>query len=304
MVTNLQSTTNTTVKTPVSLETLRTQLLRPFPTLNLRTIGFVIAVIAVLAWSWNAAKPSATNRVSGVWDALSAMGDLISRMFPPEFELARGTQFTVNVFGNQWVLGWPIIITSVIETVQMAIIGTLGAISMAIPLSLFAARNTSPHPAIYQAVRFVLNFMRSIPELVYALLFVAAVGLGPFVGVLALAFGTTASLARLYSEAIEQIDPQQVLALRATGANAAQRFIYAVLPQAVPLLLSYSIAYFEHNVRNAAILGYVGAGGVGYKLFEYMGYGAYQKLLGTAIILVIAVTIIDRVSNYVRQRFI
>ncbi len=108
----------------------------------------------------------------------------------------------------------------------------------------------------------------------------------------------------VYSEAIEQIDPQQVLALRATGAGPIQNFIYAVVPQALPLLISYSIIYFESNVRHATILGYVGAGGVGYKLFEYMGTSAYTKLLGTALVLVIAVTIIDRFSSYLRQRFI
>jgi phosphonate transport system permease protein len=122
--------------------------------------------------------------------------------------------------------------------------------------------------------------------------------------VLALAFGSVGSLSRVYSEAIEQIDPQQVLALRATGAGSIQTFIYAVFPQALPLLISYSIVYFESNVRHATILGYVGAGGVGYKLFEYMGTGAYQKLFGTALVLVIAVTIIDRFSNYLRQRII
>jgi phosphonate transport system permease protein len=128
--------------------------------------------------------------------------------------------------------------------------------------------------------------------------------LGPFTGVLALAFASVGSLSRVYAEAIEQIDPQQVMALRASGAGSIQTFIYAVIPQALPLLISYSIVYFESNVRHATILGYVGAGGVGYKLFEYIGTSAYTKLLGTAIILVVAVTIIDRFSNALRKRFI
>ncbi len=121
---------------------------------------------------------------------------------------------------------------------------------------------------------------------------------------LALAFGSIGSLTRVYAEAIEQIDPQQVMALRATGATSMQTFIYAVVPQALPLLISYSIVYFESNVRHATILGYVGAGGVGYKLFEYMGYSAYPKVFGTAIVLVVAVTILDTLSNSLRQRFI
>lgn len=291
--------------TPVISPTeLRERLLRPFPSPSPKMVVILLVLVAVLAWSWEASRPSEINRVSGIFDALEAMGDLVGRMLPPQFELARETRNVVNVLGNEVQIGWPVVITAVIETIQMAIIGTVGAVMMSIPLSLLAARNVSPHPAIYQTIRFVLNFLRSIPELVYALLFVAAVGLGPFTGVLALAFSSIGSLTRLYAEAIEQIDPQQVNALRATGANGLQTFIYAVVPQALPLLISYSIVYFESNVRHATILGYVGAGGVGYKLYEYMGTGAYPKLLGTALVLVVAVTIVDRFSNYLRQRFI
>lgn len=288
----------------ISPEALREQLLRPFPAVTLKGILIVVVVIAVLAWSWDASRPSEINRVSGVFDALGAMGDLVSRMFPPEFELARGTRVTYEIAGRQIELGWPVVVSSVAETIQMAVIGTLGAVLVSIPLGLLAAKNVSPHPVIYQTIRFILNFLRSVPELVYALLFVAAVGLGPFTGVMALIFSSVGSLSRLYAEAIEQIDPQQVMAVRATGAGGILVFIYGVIPQALPLLISYSIVYFEHNVRSATILGYVGAGGVGYKLFEYMGTSAYEKLMGTALVLVIAVTIIDRFSSYLRQRFI
>lgn len=294
-----------TIKTKViPPEVLREMMLRPFPSITPRNVLIGVVLLMVLAWSWNASRPSEINRVRDVFDATSAMADLVGRMVPPEFELARGTKTTVEVFGTSIQLGWPVVITSVLETIQMAIIGTLGAVLMSIPMSLLAAKNTSPHPVVYQTARLILNFLRSIPELVYALLFVAAVGLGPFTGVLALAFGSVGSLSRVYAEAIEQIDPQQVLALRATGATGVQTLIYAVLPQALPLLISYSIVYFESNVRHATILGYVGAGGVGYKLFEYMGTGAYPKLFGTALVLVIAVTIIDRLSSSLRQRFI
>lgn len=299
-----QNTSLPKSSTPLSPTEIREQLLRPLPRLSVKLVVVLGIIFLILAWSWNASKPSEINRVSGVFDALNAMFDLLKRMVPPEFELARGTKNVISVLGNELQIGWPVVVTAVVETIQMAIIGTVGAVLMSIPLSLLAARNISPHPAIYQAARLVLNFLRSIPELVYALLFVAAVGLGPFTGVMALAFSSVGSLTRLYAEAIEQIDPQQVNALRATGANGLQTFIYAVVPQALPLLISYSIVYFESNVRHATILGYVGAGGVGYKLFEYMGTSAYRKLLGTAIVLVIAVTIIDRFSNYLRQRFI
>ncbi len=200
--------------------------------------------------------------------------------------------------------GYPIILTSILETIQMAIIGTIGAVLLSIPLALLAARNVSPAPQIYQTTRMILNLLRSIPELIYALIFVAAVGLGPFPGVLAIIFGSIGSLSRLFAEAIEQIDPQQVLAVQATGASGLHTFTYSVIPQALPLLISYSLVYFEHNVRNATILGLVGAGGVGFELSTYLSLFQYDKVMGTVIILVLAVTVIDRFSSSVRSRFI
>lgn len=315
------TTAQSNMQPSLSPEALRERLLRPLPSFTFRSLLIIFITVGFLSWSLSGVGPSATNRVTSIFDPFIAMGNLIVRMLPPEFEVARSqavhvTLFgreivdttiertTVNIFGQELEIGWLPIVSAIFETIQMAVVGTLLAVIMALPLSLLAARNVSPHPTIYQITRLLLNFMRSIPELVYALLFVAAVGLGPFTGVMALAFGSVGSLARVFSEAIEQIDPAQVNAVRATGANAIQTFVYAVIPQAVPLFISYSIIYFESNVRHATILGYVGAGGVGFLLFKYTGTSDYAKVLGAALILVIAVTIIDRFSNWVRLRFI
>jgi phosphonate transport system permease protein len=304
-----------------SPEEIRTELMRPLPRISTRGIVVALVILLVLAWCLSGVGPSAVNRITSIFDPFIAMGNLIARMIPPEFEVARVhnaeiaifgrevaqfsiTESTINVFGNEWTIGWLPIVTAIFETIQMAIVGTIGAVIMALPVSLLAASNTSPHPVAYQVTRLVLNFMRSIPELVWALLFVAAVGLGPFTGVLALAFGSVGSLSRVFAEAIEQIDPAQVNAVRATGATGLQSFVYAVIPQALPLFISYSIIYFESNVRHATILGYVGAGGVGFLLFKYTGTSDYDKVLGTAIVLVVAVTIIDRFSSWLRARFI
>lgn len=320
-MTEAMITSQTNTKLPLSPEALREQLLRPLPNVSFRGLLFIFIALGILSWSLSGVGPSATNRVTSIFDPFIAMGNLIVRMLPPEFEVANKQaveislfgrevvnssieRTTVEVFGNTLQIGWLPIITAVFETIQMAIIGTLLAVIMALPLALLAARNVSPHPALYQITRLILNFLRSIPELVYALLFVAAVGLGPFTGVMALAFGSVGSLARVFAEAIEQIDPAQVNAVRATGANGMQTFVYAVVPQAVPLFISYSIIYFESNVRHATILGYVGAGGVGFLLFKYTGTSDYDKVLGAALVLVVAVTVIDRFSNWVRLRFI
>lgn len=198
----------------------------------------------------------------------------------------------------------PGVVPYVIETLQIAIIGTTLSILLSIPFGLLAARNISPHPFVYQTTRLIMNSIRAIPELIFALVFVAAVGLGPFAGVLALAIGAIGFMAKLYAESIEQIDPQQVMALRATGASHLQVFAYSVIPQVLPLAAAYSLQLFEHNVRAATILGLVGAGGVGFILQKYMALFQYRELMGAVIILIIAVTVIDRASDYIRKRII
>lgn len=300
----INSQTAPKAQTPISPEALRAQILRPLPQLSFGSIALILFVLLVIGWSVNASKPTEINRIKGVGDVVGHMADLVGRMIPPTYELVDSTKTTYNILGHEIILGWPVIIGGIVETVQMAIVGTIGAVLMALPLALLAARNVSPHPVVYQGTRLFLNFMRSIPELVWAVLFAAGVGLGPFAGVLALAFGAVGSLARVYAEAIEQIDPQQVMALRATGAQPMQTFVYGVVPQSLPLLISYSIVYFESNVRHSTILGLVGAGGIGFYLFYYTNIGNYQLVLGTTIALVIAVTIIDRISSNLRQRFI
>jgi phosphonate ABC transporter permease subunit PhnE len=202
------------------------------------------------------------------------------------------------------LIGYPIILNAIIETIQIAIIGTIGAILASLPFALLAARNISPHPVIYQITRVFLNINRSIPVLIWALIMVSAVGLGPFAGIMALIIGSIGSTAKLYAESFEQIDPHQVAAVRATGASRLQVFNFSVLPQAFPLLATYSLISFEHNVRDSTILGIVGAGGVGFIIQKYTALFQFQRLMGAVIIIAIMVTIIDRISDHVRKRII
>jgi phosphonate transport system permease protein len=202
------------------------------------------------------------------------------------------------------LLGYPIILNSIFETVQIAIIGTIGAVLLSLPFALLAARNISPHPAVYQITRLFLNINRSIPTLIWALIMVSAVGLGPFAGVMALVIGSIGSTARLYAESFEQIDPNQVAAVRATGASGLKVFNYGVLPQAFPLLATYSLVSFEHNVRDSTILGIVGAGGVGFIIQKYTALFQFPRLMGAVMIIAILVTVIDRVSAHIRNQII
>ncbi len=196
----------------------------------------------------------------------------------------------------------PEIVFAIIETIQMALVGTSIAVVISLPFGLLAARNTSPHRLVYQSTRLLLNMIRAIPEVIFALIFVAAVGLGPFSGVLALSLGALGYMGKMYAEAIESIDPQQVLAVSATGASRVQTFVYGVVPQALPLIASYSLLVFEGNVRTATILGIVGAGGVGFMLSRYMALFQYHYLMGAIIFLLLAVTGLDRLSDAIRKR--
>jgi phosphonate transport system permease protein len=186
----------------------------------------------------------------------------------------------------------------------MAIIGTTLAIFISIPFALLAARNVAPHPLVYQSARMLLNWNRAIPDLIFALIFVAAVGLGPFGGVLALGIGSVGFMGKVYAESIEAIDPQQVKAIQATGAGRVQTIFYSVFPQAMPMVTSYSLLLFESNVRSATILGLVGAGGVGFTITKYMALFQYDKLLGALIFIILMVTIVDRFSDWLRSKLI
>jgi phosphonate transport system permease protein len=149
-----------------------------------------------------------------------------------------------------------------------------------------------------------MDACRAINEMVFAMLFIVAVGLGPFAGVLALMVHTTGTLAKLFSEAVEAIDPRPVEGIRATGAHPLVEIAYGVIPQVLPLWLSFTLYRFESNVRSASVVGMVGAGGIGVVLFEVIRGFQYAQTCAVLIILVVSVSAIDLVSASLRRRFI
>lgn len=286
------------------------ELLNPWPRITLPSLLIALTLLALFVWGLNGTNAQPSELIKGI----PYIADFIRRLFPPTFDTIAlplaipsfqlfGLTIPSLGFPNL-TIPFPEVITAIIETVQMAIIGTVLGVILAAPFGLLAARNTSPHPWIYQSMRLLLNANRALPEIVYALVFVAAVGLGPFGGVLALAVGAVGSMGKLYAEAIESIDPQQVLAVRATGATRLLSFLYGVIPQALPLIASYSLLLFEGNIRHASILGLVGAGGIGFTIGKYMALFQYNRLMGAVLLLVVTVTIIDRTSDFLRKKII
>ncbi|HEX8568715.1 MAG TPA: phosphonate ABC transporter, permease protein PhnE [Caulobacteraceae bacterium] len=198
---------------------------------------------------------------------------------------------------------WRLYISMMWLTIQIAIWGTVIAVVLAIPFGLLAARNIAP-PWVVQPVRRLMDVLRSVNELVMGTVFLVAVGLGPFAGVMALALHTTGVLAKLFSEAVEAIDPQPVEGIRATGASPAEEVVWGVLPQVAPLWVSYALYRFESNARSATVLGLIGAGGIGQVLFESINGFAYRDTAAIALIIVVAVSFIDLLSQGIRKRLL
>jgi phosphonate transport system permease protein len=235
-------------------------------------------VLVAIAWDIGANPVRLARGVPWMWD-------FVRRMMPPDPAVL------------------PAALKGALTTVEIAFLGTALAATLAVPLGFLSAKNVAP-PTVYYAMRAVLNFFRSIDTLVYALLFVAAVGLGPFPGMLAVLAYTTTSLAKLYSEAIEGIDPGPVDAIRATGATPRQVLRFGVLPQVLPLFLSFVLYWFESNVRAATVLGFVGAGGIGLYLQTYLRMIDYPAASTVLLVTVGMVMVVDFASARLRARLI
>ena len=185
----------------------------------------------------------------------------------------------------------------------MALWGTTIAIIAAIPLGLLGAKNVSPI-WIQQPVRRVLDILRSVPDLVIGVLFVTATGLGPFAGVMAIAVNTGGVLGKLFAEAVEAIDKGPVEGVRATGAVKLQEVVWGVIPQVAPLWTSYALYRFESSSRSATVLGLIGAGGVGQVLLDSVNAFQYDQTGCIVLVIVVAVSLIDLLSQIIRTRLL
>jgi phosphonate transport system permease protein len=238
-------------------------------------------LLAILVGSWNGAD----MRPMELFSDGGNMGTYAASFFPPDFA------------------EWRVYLEELLVTLQIAIWGTVLAVICAVPLGLLCSSNIAPW-WINQPMRRLMDAARAINEMVFAMLFVVAVGLGPFAGVLALFVHTTGILAKLFSEAVEAIDPQPVEGIRATGAHVLEEIVYGVLPQVMPLWISYALYRFESNVRSATVVGMVGAGGIGVILWEVIRGFQYAQTCAVLLMIVVTVTVIDLVSSRLRKIFI
>ncbi len=238
-----------------------------------------LAVAFALIWSW---APAEMYRFTNLFTDAGNMVEYASGFFSPNFQ------------------DWDYYMEEMILTVQIAIWGTGLAVVASVPFGILSSSNMAPI-WIVQPVRRLMDTFRAINELVFAVLFVVAVGLGPFAGVMALFLHTTGTLAKLFSESVEAIDHRPVEGIRATGATRTQEIIYGVIPQVLPLWISVSLYRFEANVRAATVLGLVGAGGIGQVLFESIRGFFYAESAAILIIIIVTVTIVDLLSQQLRK---
>lgn len=189
------------------------------------------------------------------------------------------------------------------ETIQMAFIGTVVGVAIALPMSMFAARNLNSK-WVYAPIRAILAAIRTFPSILWAILFVIMVGLGPFAGILALIMYTIGFVAKLQYESIETVDADPMDAVSSIGVSKWQLIRYVVLPESAPHLLSQILYMFDYNVRQSSILGLVGAGGIGFYIINYIKFFEYGKAAVFMIVVLAAVLIIDWVSVKIRDKYI
>nr|WP_216645196.1 phosphonate ABC transporter, permease protein PhnE [Isoptericola halotolerans] len=241
-------------------------------------LGVPVA-LAILYWS----MVGADFDVAKLGEGAVNMGDFLTRLFPPSWDKL------------------DVIVAQLVETLQMAIVGSVLGAVLSLFMAFGAASNIAPG-WVYYPCRWTMNVIRSLPDLVFALMFVSAVGLGPFAGILAMTVGSVGSIGKVFAEAMESVDTGPVTAMEAVGASRRQVVQYGVLPQAGPLLVSYSLLLFEGNVRGATILGMVGAGGIGLELTTAMKMYDYGHLSAIVICIIVLVTVIDQASAVIRRK--
>jgi len=236
--------------------------------------------------------------------AIGRIAHFLSRLLP---DLQPGRLFEDRTTSGSlmyWLYDLDLWLKLLAETVQIAVVATvLGAI-LALPLSFLAARNLTPAVWIYWTVRRTSELVRTLPDIIVALILVAAFGLGPIPGVIALTLGTTASLTKLFAEANEAADMHQLEALQSAGGNWWQQLRFGLIPQVLPNLASYSLLRLEINVGGAAALGIVGAGGIGVELSRAITFTEFDTYFALLLLIVGLIFVLDLTSEAIRDRLI
>jgi phosphonate transport system permease protein len=248
---------------------------------NLGRVVTLVIVAGVIVWAWRGMEyePGQLGRAFG------NMVGAVREMFPPDW----------SVLGRA--------VEKLIETLRVAIIGTLIGVAFALPVSFVGARTTAIPRMLSSTVKTGLNVLRAIPAFIYAIIFVSMFGLGPFPGALATGVAAFVMLAKLFAETLEGVHQAPIEAVKAVGGSPMQVFAFGMLPQALPQFLSQTLYAWEVSIGTATITGIVGAGGIGQELRTIIGYGQWQQVTVYTLVLVVTVLLADMFSYLVRKRY-
>jgi len=265
----------------MSIETLKYDTLLTAERRAWRKTGAAAAIIgaAVLVSAYATGLLDLQRLAAGV----PAIAVLMGEMFPPDF--------------SDWA-SW---VRPILDTLAMSVAGTALSILLSLPLAFLAAGNASPGGAIYLVARIVLNLLRSVPELIMGIIFVAAVGFGALPGVLALGLHSAGMVGKFFAEAIEHVDPQPVEAAAAAGATRLQIIQHAILPQVLPQFADVAVYRWEYNFRASTVMGMVGAGGIGFELMASLRLMSYAEVSAILIAILIMVSGVDALGALVRR---
>ena len=241
---------------------------------------------------------------SNLLNGIPRLGDYVSQILP--------SLETSNLFLSSkdqgsiayWYFNLPKYLKLLFETFNMALLATIVGSTLALFLSFLAAKNTSPNSLVFFTIRRILEFFRGVPEIIFAILFVWVLGIGPLAGIIAMTLHTTGSLGKLFSEVHENSNNKPIEALKASGGNWLSEMKFGLLPQVLPNLISYVLLRFEINIRASTILGFVGAGGIGQELYLVINFNYYEEVSAIILLIILTVVSIDLFSGYLRKNII
>ena len=241
---------------------------------------------------------------SNLLNGIPRLGDYVSQILP--------SLETSNLFLSSkdqgsiayWYFNLPKYLKLLFETFNMALLATIVGSTLALFLSFLAAKNTSPNSLVFFTIRRILEFFRGVPEIIFAILFVWVLGIGPLAGIIAMTLHTTGSLGKLFSEVHENSNNKPIDALKASGGNWLSEMKFGLMPQVLPNLISYVLLRFEINIRASTILGFVGAGGIGQELYLVINFNYYEEVSAIILLIILTVVSIDLFSGYLRKNII
>ena len=263
-----------------------------------------IFIILIFAVSFFISSSIIDFNLSKIIDGFPRLGDYIFKILPNlDSKLILENSKTEGSI-QYWYFNFKKYAALLYETFNMAVLATLMGFIFALILSFLSAKNITPNIYSYHLVKRILEFLRGVPEIIFAILFVWALGVGPLAGIIAITIHTTGALGKLFSEVHENADLKTCEAIRSHGGNWVSEMRYGIIPKVLPNIISYALLRFEINIRASTVIGFVGAGGIGQELYLVINFNYYEEVSAIILLIILTVITIDISSGRIRQKII